>query len=167
MKSGKYVKVRMSCFALLALLVLVAQPLQAAPKMPAFSLLDPVSGSKVDSQEFAGKALFITFFATWCPPCIQEIPTLIKVQNRYAAEGFSVVGLSVDQEGPRVVSRLIKKKSINYPVLMADSRTTRMFGGVYGIPVSFLVNKKGNVVKKYTGYVAHSILVRDLNKILK
>ncbi len=152
--------------AFLAVLLLFTYPLQAATKMPSFSLVDVVSGKIVDSKVFAGKALFVTFFATWCPPCIQEVGSLIKLQNKYADDGFSVVGLSVDQEGPAVVSRLVKKRSINYPVLMADSKTTRSFGGVYGIPVSFLVNKKGNVVKKYPGYVPYSILAKDLKKVL-
>ncbi len=150
----------------IALLSFWGQPVQAAKKMPVFSLVEAISGKMVNSNTFSGKALFVTFFATWCPPCMQEIPTLIKLQEKYADDGFSVVGLSVDQEGAKIVSRLVKRRSINYPVLMADSKTARSFGGVYGIPVSFLVNKKGNVVKKYTGYVPQSILVKDLKKVL-
>ncbi len=141
--------------------------LQAATKMPAFSLPLVVSGKQVSSEVFANKALLITFFATWCPPCIQEVPTLIQLHQEFGPDGFSVVGLSVDQEGPKVVARLVSKYSINYPVLMADNKTTRSFGGVYGIPVSFLVNKKGNVVKRYTGYVPHSILMKDIKKVLR
>ncbi len=150
----------------LALFLLPVTSLFAATKMPNFSLVDVVSGKTVESKVFNGKALFVTFFATWCPPCMEEIPTLIRLQDKYSTKGFSVVGLSVDQEGLDKVFELVKKRSINYPVLMADSNTTRNFGGVYGIPVSFLVNKRGNVVKKYTGYVPHSILVKDLKKIL-
>lgn len=137
-----------------------------ATRMPNFSLQDAVSGKEVSSSEFDGKALFITFFATWCPPCIEEIPTLIKLQNKYEGDGFSVLGLSVDQGGSKTVRKLIEKKSINYPVLFADSITMQKFGGVYGIPVSFLVNKKGHVVKKYTGYQPLSVLEKDLRKIL-
>ncbi len=156
----------MPIIALLALPFFSASTLFAATKMPTFSLVDVVSGKTVESKVFTGKALFVTFFATWCPPCMEEIPTLIRLQDKYSAKGFSVVGLSVDQEGPDLVYKVVKKRSINYPVLMADSKTTKGFGGVYGIPVSFLVNKRGNVVKKYTGYVPHSILVKDLKKVL-
>lgn len=167
MKIGTNLQYRTMLVVLVTLVLFSCNPLQAATKMPSFSLLDPMTGKSVDSQEFAGKALFVTFFATWCPPCIQEVPTLIDLQKEFAGKGFSVVGLSVDHEGPKVVTKLIKKRSINYPVLMADNKTTRGFGGVYGIPVSFLVNKRGNVVKKYTGYVTHSVLVKDLKKVLK
>ncbi len=146
--------------------VFVATSLLAATKMPSFNLPDVISGNSVSSSAFKGKALLITFFATWCPPCIQEVPTLVKLQKKYKKKGFSVVGLSVDQGDSKVVSKLIKKKSINYPVMMADEPTMRKFGGVYGIPVSFLVNKRGNVVKKYTGYIAQSVLEKDIKKIL-
>lgn len=150
----------------LCLVFFLAGNAVGATKMPNFALPDIVSGKAVDSSKFEGKALIVTFFATWCPPCIDEIPTLIKLQKKYKNDGFSVIGLSVDQGGTKAVKKLIKKKAINYPVLQADSRIMQQFGGVYGIPVSFLVNKKGNVVKKYSGYQPISILERDLRQIL-
>lgn len=140
---------------------------QAATRMPDFSLNSVVDGNAVSSSSFDGKVLLVTFFATWCPPCIEEIPTLKQLHSQLATEGFSVVALSVDQSGPADVAKLVKKKAINYPVLMADEEVMKNFGGVYGIPVSFLVNKKGNVVKKYTGYVSGKTLLKDIKSILK
>lgn len=151
---------------IVCILLLAATTVFAATKMPSFDLSEVVSGKRISSNSFEGKALLITFFATWCPPCVQEIPTLITLQNAYKNKGFSVVGLSVEQGNVKAVKKIIKKKSINYPVMMADSKTMQKFGGVYGIPVSFLVNKKGNVVKKYTGYIPRSILEKDLKKVL-
>ncbi|MCX5869710.1 MAG: TlpA disulfide reductase family protein [Deltaproteobacteria bacterium] len=138
----------------------------AAAKMPSFSLTNAVSGSTVNSTEFSGKTLLITFFATWCPPCMQEVPTLIELHQQFSKANFSVVGLSVDEGGPEIVAKLVEKRSINYPVLMADAATARNFGGVVGIPTSFLVNKEGNVVKKYPGYVPHTVLEQDIKKIM-
>lgn len=139
----------------------------SATRMPAFSLENVKTGEEVGSDTFAGKSLLITFFATWCPPCIQEIPNLIEVQNEFGPKKFSVVALSVDQGGSTLVKKLVEKKKINYPVMMADSRVTSEFGGVYGIPTSFLVNNKGNVVKKYTGYIPHSVLINDIKQVLQ
>lgn len=138
----------------------------AAAKMPAFSLPDAVTGSTVASANFTGKTLLITFFATWCPPCMQEVPTLIELHQQFSKDNFSVIGLSVDQGGADVVAKLVEKRSINYPVLMADEATANNFGGVAGIPTSFLVNKEGNVVKKYPGYVPHAVLENDIKKIM-
>jgi peroxiredoxin len=138
----------------------------AAARMPSFSLPDAVSGSTVSSANFSGKTLLITFFATWCPPCMQEVPTLIELHQQFSKANFSVIGLSVDEGGSEVVAKLVEKRSINYPVLMADATTAHNFGGVVGIPTSFLVNKEGNVVKKYPGYVPHTILEQDIKKIM-
>ncbi|RUM39919.1 MAG: TlpA family protein disulfide reductase [Desulfocapsa sp.] len=138
----------------------------ASKSMPSFSLPDVVTGDTVDSKVFEGKTLLITFFATWCPPCMQEVPDLISLQNAYGDKGFSVVALSVDQGGMGVVKKLVEKRSINYPVLLADSGTARDFGGVVGIPTSFLINSKGHVVKKYPGYVPHMILENDIKQIM-
>ncbi|MEN8190871.1 MAG: TlpA disulfide reductase family protein [Thermodesulfobacteriota bacterium] len=144
----------------------LAGPAYGATQMPSFSLADVVTGKKVDSSTFAGKTLLVTFFATWCPPCMQEVPTLIQLQNELADKGFSVVGLSVDKGGKGVVKKLVEQRSINYPILMADDSLPSKFGGVYGIPTSFLINSKGNVVKKYPGYVPHIILENDIKKIM-
>ena len=148
------------------LLFAMAHKAVAGNELPAFSLASAVDGTTVSSEEFKGKALLITFFATWCPPCRQEIPSLIKLQNEYGEKGFSVIGLSVDEKGPKVVAKLIEKEAINYPVLMASSRIARDFGGIAGIPTSFLVNRKGMIVKRYPGYVPHSLLEKDIKSIL-
>ena len=153
--------------SLITVLHFSINPAYSATRMPAFSLENVITGKEVGSDSFAGKSLLVTFFATWCPPCIQEIPNLIEVQNEFGPKKFSVVALSVDQNGKTVVKRMVEKKNINYPVMMADNSVTRDFGGVYGIPTSFLVNKKGNVVKKYTGYIPHSVLVNDIKQVLQ
>jgi peroxiredoxin len=150
----------------ITLSLLVALDSVAATKMPSFSLKSVQNGNIVKSSTFDGKVLLLTFFATWCPPCAQEVPVLNGLQEELADSGFSVVGLSVDQQGPEVVAKFVKKKAITYPVLMAEAKTTSDFGGVYGIPVAFLVNKSGNVVKKYTGYVQHDILEKDVRSLL-
>ena len=153
--------------ATLMLLLLVSSangdPLE---KMPEFSLSSALDGNEVRSEDYAGKVMLVTFFATWCPPCRQEIPTLIKLQNDYGDKGFSVIGMSVDEKGPSVVVKMINKEKINYPVLMARGKTARDFGGVAGIPTSFLVNKQGMIVKRYPGYVPHALLEKDIKDIL-
>ncbi len=142
-----------------------AASVRAATKMPDFKLEDVATGKTINSNSFDGKSLLVVFFATWCPPCVQEIPNLIQLHRDYESDGFSVVAISVDQEID-VVQKMVDKKEINYPVMMADNSVTRDFGGVYGIPTSFLVSSSGTVVKKYSGYVPHSVLVKDLEQII-
>lgn len=147
-------------------LLAVAGAAVAGETIPNFSLSSALDGKTVDSDSFKGKVLLLTFFTTWCPPCRQEIPSLIQLQNDLGAKGFSVIGLSMDEKGAAVVAKLIEKESINYPILMADAKTARDFGGIVGVPTSFLVNREGEVVKRYPGYVPHSLLEKDINSIL-
>jgi len=108
----------------------------------------------------------VTFFASWCPPCIQEIPTFIDLQKSYSGKGFSVVAFSMDEGDPAPLYKLIEKYGINYPVLLADETVIRGVGGVTGIPVTFLVNRKGEIVKKYLGYVEHDVLETEIISML-
>ena len=150
--------------------VLVFSPggaLYASTDMPAFALPDVTEGKTVDSRQYSGKVLLVVFFAAWCPPCMEEVPGLIDLQKEFAREGFSVIGLSVDENGPLIVNTMVKRKGINYPVVMADSKTIRGFGGVYGIPTSFLVSRKGVIVKKYSGLVPHGVLANDIKDVMK
>ncbi len=166
-----YSKIFFRCLLVLSFFLTLAAPLSgranAAVAMPEFSLPSVVDGNVVNSDSFKGKVLLITFFATWCPPCRQEIPTLIQLYKDLGPRGFAVIGLSVDEGGPKVVAKLVEQEKINYPVLMADRSTARSFGGIAGIPTSFLVNRKGHVVKKYSGFVTHQRLERDVKAVLQ
>lgn len=140
---------------------------QAATKMPSFTLPSVQDGAMVKASAYKGQAILINFFATWCPPCRKEIPDFIKIQKEYGAKGFTVIGISTDQEGAAIVKKFAQKMEINYPVLLGDSDIIPAFGGILGIPTSFLINKEGNVVKRYDGYVSYQTLTNDLNVILK
>ncbi len=139
----------------------------AAVKMPSFSLPDVVSGKQVDSSSFNGKVLFVTFFATWCPPCRMEVPELKQLQKNFADGNFSVIAISIDQGGVAGVADFVARKEISYPVVMASYQVTNDFGGIFGIPTSFLVNRNGDIVKRYQGFVDYKVLERDIMKVMK
>ena len=155
-------------FLALCILVLVmASTAHGAAPMPHFALPSAADGKIIDSNSFKGKTIIVNFFATWCPPCRKEIPSFIKLQEKYGPKGFTVIGISTDQGGPQLVAKFMKKMKINYPVVMSDSQTPRNFGNILGIPTSFLVDSQGNVRKRYDGYVDHNTLERDLNRIMQ
>lgn len=151
---------------LLMLGIIAGRECYAAVPMPAFSLPAATSGAVVSSDLYKGKAILVTFFATWCPPCLQEIPTLKHLHEKFGQQGFAVLALSVDEGGAGVVAQLVQQQKITYPVLMADRVTTKKFGGVPGVPTSFLVNKDGHVIKKYPGYVPRALLEKDILSVL-
>jgi thiol-disulfide isomerase/thioredoxin len=148
------------------LLVLPAHTVFASKAMPSFSLVSARDGEKVSSEILKDKTLLVAFFATWCPPCRQEVPVLIKLHEELSDKEFSVVAISADEGGRSVVQKLIELEKINYPVFMADEKVLDGFG-VSGIPTSFLVNAKGNVVKSYAGYIPEQTLRRDIEAAMQ
>jgi thiol-disulfide isomerase/thioredoxin len=141
-------------------------PIGKHMQMVQFKLTSLTDNVVLDSKKLEGQVLLVTFFATWCPPCIQEIPTFIALQDFYKEKDFSVVAFSVDEGDPAALYKLIEKYGINYPVLLADLEIARAFGGVSGIPVTFLVNRKGEIVKKYLGYVEHDVLEEEIKQMI-
>jgi thiol-disulfide isomerase/thioredoxin len=141
-------------------------PIGERTQMVQFKLPSLTDNAVLDSKQLEGQVLLVTFFAIWCPPCIQEIPALVELQNSYRSKGFSVLAFSVDEGDPAPLHRLIEKYGINYPVILADNDVIQAFGGVTGIPVSYLVNRKGEIVKKYLGYVSHDVLEEEIKSML-
>ncbi len=135
--------------------------------MPDFSLPLVSDGTMVDNNSFKGKVLLVNFFATWCPPCLKEIPTLVNLQKKYAGQDFTVLGFSVDKkENLAALKKLMTKTKINYPVVLAPPETKKEFGATF-LPMTFLINKKGAIIKSYFGERKFSVFEKDINELLK
>lgn len=136
-----------------------------ADPAPAWRLLD-LEGQPVSSADFAGKVVFIDFWATWCPPCRQMIPGLVELDKAYADAGLAIVGVSLDRQGPDVVRAFNKEFGVTYTSLMGDEAIISAFGGIEGIPTSFLIDREGRIVKKHVGYVSQRKLKSEIEPLL-
>lgn len=135
--------------------------------MPDFSLPSVTDGTTINNDDFNGKVLLVNFFATWCPPCIKEIPALVSLQKNYAGQDFTVIGFSVDKkENMKALQKLMTKTKINYPVVLADQKNKKEFGATF-LPMTFLINKKGMIVKSYFGERKSSVFEKDINELLQ
>lgn len=152
---------------LAGLLCLSASAAQAAAKMPDFALPAIQDQKVVDLNKLRGKPVLVNFWATWCGPCVQEIPSLISLQKEFGPQGLTVIGISMDQNGEGPVQKLIEKTGINYPVVMGDSKIAGEFGGVFGIPASFLIDQSGAVRKRFNGWTSHEAFVEDIKQVLQ
>ena len=158
---------------LLALLGTVAL-LQAAPSWaelngkaaPDWQLSD-VNGKPLTLADFKGKVVVLDFWATWCPPCRAEIPGLVALQKKYADQGLSVIGVSLDEKGPTVVKPFIERFAINYPVVMGSEKILADYGGISAIPTTFVIDREGNVVATHEGYTDQATFESEISPLLK
>ncbi|MDO8541443.1 MAG: TlpA disulfide reductase family protein [Opitutaceae bacterium] len=117
---------------------------------PAWKLQD-VNGATVSSEQFKGKVVVLDFWATWCTPCVKEIPGYIDLARKYEKDGVVIVGVSVDQAGPEVVKAFAAKHKVNYPLVMADEGIVAAFGGIEAIPTTFLIDRQGQIRDRKEG----------------
>ena len=115
-----------------------------------FELAD-ISGKKVRLSDFKGKVVVLDFWATWCGPCRVEIPDFVKLQSKYKDKGLEIVGLSLDADGASAVGPFLKEHQVNYTMLLANDDTAKSFGGILGIPTTFIIDRQGRIVQKYIG----------------
>lgn len=116
-------------------------------------MLEGLDGREVALSGYRGKVLLIDFWATWCAPCEESIPLLSKLQASYGERGFQVVGIALDVGGSKVVAPYAAERRMDYDVLLGDEGTTRAFGGIPGIPASFLIDRQGQIVRRFVGIV--------------
>jgi thiol-disulfide isomerase/thioredoxin len=117
---------------------------------PDWKLRD-LNGAEVTFAQFKGKVVVVDFWATWCPPCRAEIPGYIKLYQKYGKDRLVIVGVSVDQDGPKVVQEFAKKFGINYPIVMGDDAVQSAFGGFDAIPTTFLIDREGRIRDRKVG----------------
>ena len=133
-----------------------------------FSLTD-LQGAAVTLSQMRGQVVLVEFWATWCPPCSESVPELNKVYEKFKDRNFRLLGISVDKGGD-VVSRVrafVKEHAIGYPV-MVDDGSVHVSYGVSSIPVMFVVDKDGRVVKRHMGFIPGlaEILSKEVEDLL-
>ncbi len=134
---------------------------EPAPPLEAQDIL----GRPVSKQNWGGKVVIVNFWATWCPPCREEIPELLALKKEYK-DRLEIVGISEDEDGPDPVLKFARQKGMTYPIVMATQALIDSYGGVPALPTSFLIDTQGRVVQKHSGLYPIEWYHREIRSLL-
>lgn len=124
-----------------------------------------MDGSMLRLSSFQGRVVVLNFWATWCTPCRVEIPEFIKMQEEI--DGVQFIGVSLDEEGFGVVRPYAESMRINYPLVIGDDSLAADFGGVMGLPTSYVIDREGRIRQRFVGMVNEATLRPVLTGLLK
>lgn len=142
----------------------VIQLVKDPQPMPDFAV-KTLDGRSLDPAALKGKVAIINFWATWCGPCKAEIPDLIALQKKYP-DKLEIVGMSVDDAPVKDVRQFVDDHRMNYPIAMASADMQADFGGIYGIPTSFIIDTEGRVAQKHIGLTSSNVFEGEVRALL-
>jgi thiol-disulfide isomerase/thioredoxin len=136
------------CFAAASVRIASAQSLvnKKAPEIARRDLNDKA----LDLQSFRGKVVLLNFWATWCAPCQVEMPVFAAWQRQYGPRGLQVIGISMDDDSAPV-RRTVARLKLNYPVAIGDEALGERYGGVLGLPLTYLIDRNGKIRARFQG----------------
>jgi peroxiredoxin len=134
--------------------------LKVGDAAPQFSRTD-LQGQAFDLHVLRGKIVLIDFWASWCPPCIIEIPHLIALKKQFGGRGLEIVGVSMD-DSAAVTKATMRKAAFNYPVVLGDAKFGNLYGGVLGLPLQYLVGADGKILAIWSGELPPATLDRAI-----
>lgn len=138
--------------------------IEIGKEAPDFSLAD-INGKQVSLSDFKGKAIILDFFASWCPPCRQEVPDFVELQKTYGDQGFVVIGVALVKS--QEAKDFAEEFNINYPVLVDDGKVSNLYGPIRSIPTTFILDKNGKIVKMYIGFRSKDVFEADVRELIK
>jgi peroxiredoxin len=141
-----------------------------SPDAPAANLdftLKDMNGVEVKLADLKGKVVLLNFWATWCGPCRLEIPWFVELQQKYADQGFRVVGISVD-DPPEALPPFAKQFKINYPLVVGADRADvqTAYGPIFGVPMTFIIGRNGRICMKHVGPVGKEQFESEIKSLL-
>ena len=141
--AGALLTLAATCFA--------AQPSASLLHKPAPDFVrTDLHGQRIDLQAYRGQVVLLTFWATWCAPCQVEMPRFIAWQQQYGPQGLQIIAISMDDDA-QPVERLLRKRHVNYPVIMGDVKLAELYGGVLGLPITYLIDRDGVIAARFKG----------------
>lgn len=135
-----------------------------AQPMPPF-LVNDLDGQLISTAQLRGKVVLVNFWATWCPPCQEEIPEMMELQKQFQSK-LEIIGVSMDDGPPDGVKQFAQKIGMNYPVVMGSDALSEEYGGVPALPTTYVVDPEGRVVQKHVGLYPKEVYDDEIRALL-
>jgi cytochrome c biogenesis protein CcmG/thiol:disulfide interchange protein DsbE len=124
------------------------------------------SGKTLQLSSLKGKAVIVSFWATWCEPCKIEMPWLVELQKKYSSAGLQIVGVAMDDADEKDIRAFAHKMGVNYPVLQGTEKVADLYGGLDALPATFWLDRSGKIVDSATGLESESDMEESIKKSL-
>lgn len=134
---------------------------------PDFKLPVANQPDSLSLSESEGKVRLLVFWATWCTPCLAEIPTLNKLQTELGPQGLQILGINLDEEPRETLGSILQKMNIQYPILLGGQTEVKAYGNFSGVPTSFLVSRTGKLLELMSGYTEEGMLRNRIEVALR
>jgi thiol-disulfide isomerase/thioredoxin len=128
-------------------------------------LLKDLDGNVISTAAYRGKVVLINFWATWCPPCRDEIPEMIALASKYK-DRLQIIGVSMDDDPPAEVRAFTRAANMNYPVVMGGDKLSDEYGGIPALPTTFVLDTNGRVVQKHMGLYPEEVYDHEIRALL-
>ena len=136
-------------------------------RLPQFHLPD-TTGQEITSNRWAGKVLVLNFWATWCPPCLRELPLFDELQRAHADDGLQIVGIAIDTK--EEVEAFLAEHPVGFPILLGDTEaiemSRRLGNRLQGLPFTVIFDQRGKRVHAQTGEMTRTSLSKHLDALL-
>ncbi|MCM3665340.1 thiol-disulfide oxidoreductase ResA [Mesobacillus subterraneus] len=139
------------------------QKIEVGKPAPDFVLVD-MEGNKHRLSEYKGQGVFVNFWATWCKPCEREMPYIENQYQQFKDQGVQVLAID-SSESELVVNKFVERKGLNFPVLIDKDGQVQAAYGINPLPITFLIDKEGNVVKSHTGELTEETVREFMEQI--
>jgi thiol-disulfide isomerase/thioredoxin len=127
--------------------------------------LKDANNQEFELSSLKGKVVLVNFWASWCAPCLKEIPEFIEVREQYHEKGFEIVGISTD-DTPEQLREFAASYRTNYPLVQVSDEAEEAYGPVFGLPTSILVGRDGSICKRVFGPLSKEQLEQELKSLL-
>lgn len=121
-------------------------------------ILNDTTGTKHTLSQYKGKWVIVNYWATWCPPCLEEVPDLVAIYDKYRNKNLMVFGVAFDYQNPQEVARYVDDMLMSYPIVLGDDRVRQQIGSSDVLPTTYIYNPQGRLIKTKRGTVTKKYL---------